>query len=239
MATSHQGYQYEKNAARVLKRYDIVSKGFRPAASKSDRPDLIIQKDKKSAGCELKINPTSAGSLVLKYQFGAKGNPWSFNEVIEEEKQFIKDLVDEFKIFDIIWKKWDSIPSKFLPSQLTEQKKFEQDKKNFKEITGTIPSKKIEEYYNKKKTYYINVGTHGFFRMGDRNPLDLKDLLDFADVAKATWRARVQSKGGRYQFTFEMQFSIPAHKRTRHNIAPVSGSTVKIDEKKLDISSFH
>ena len=34
--------------------------------------------------------------------------------------------------------------------------------------------------------------------------------------------------GGNYQFTFEMQFSIPANKKSPFNIAPVDGKSVAI-----------
>ena len=98
----------------------------------------------------------------------------------------------------------------------------------------------IEQYYNKKDTYYVNVGTHGFYLMGTRNPLKLSDVPRFGNSAKATYRARVQYKGNdNYQFTFEMQFSIPANKKSTYNIAPVDGKTVKIIKKDLNLSCFN
>ena len=78
----------------------------------------------------------------------------------------------------------------------------------FPEIKGGIPSIKIEQYYVKKKTYYVNVGTHGFFLMGNVNPFGLGGIPKFSEAITAKYRARVQDKGGgNYQFTFEMSFS--------------------------------
>ena len=117
--------------------------------------------------------------------------------------------------------------------------RYERDRDTFPDIRGEISATKIENYYNRKKTYYVNVGTHGFYLMGDRNPLKLKDVPRFGKAAKAIYRARVQYKGsGNYQFTFEMQFSIPASKKSQFNIAPVDGKSVTIRTKEIDLGCF-
>jgi hypothetical protein len=75
--------------------------------------------------------------------------------------------------------------------------------------------------------------------MGRSNPLKFKDVPRFGTAANATYRARVQYKGGgNYQFTFEMQFSIPSAKKSPFNIAPVDGKSVKIIEKNLNLACF-
>ncbi|MFN9956480.1 MAG: hypothetical protein ACK55I_25560, partial [bacterium] len=123
--------------------------------------------------------------------------------------------------------------------KLTKKQQYERDRDTFPDVRGEIPANKIEQYYNKKDTYYVNVGTHGFYLMGSKNPLDLKDVPTFGSSAKAIYRARVQYKGSdNYQFTFEMQFSIPAAKKSPFNIAPVDGKTVNIIKNKLDLSCF-
>ena len=106
----------------------------------------------------------------------------------------------------------------------------------FKDIKGEIPAAKIEQYYNKKDTYYVNVGTHGFYLLGAKNPLKLSGIPRFSKSAKATYRARVQYKGkDNYQFTFEMQFSIPSAKKSPYNIAPVKAkNNVAIDKLELN-----
>jgi hypothetical protein len=122
---------------------------------------------------------------------------------------------------------------------MSNREMYERDKVLFKDIKGSIPASKIEEYYIKKKTYYVNVGTHGFYLMGSKNPLKLKGIPRFGTAANATYRARVQYKGGgNYQFTFEMQFSIPTNSKSPFNIAPVDGKTVNIIEKKLNLACF-
>lgn len=246
--TAQQGFLYEENAARVLKKYNIVPDYFTPAGSGSDKPDLMIVYKNKESGCELKISEASAGSLVLKYNSKNKKNPWQFGEIKpnEEEKMFIRDLAEEVKLFDLINKKWNKVPMKrdrdatwdATVGKLTPEQRYKSDLANFVEIKGEISAEKIEKYYNKKKTYYVNVGSHGFYMLGRSNPLSLKGIPTFASSAKAMYRARVQYKGGgNYQFTFEMKFSMKS--KSPYNIAPTkSKGSVDIDIKALNLSPF-
>lgn len=244
---AQQGFQYEINACDVLKPMGFVPEKFRPAGAGHDQPDLMLLYKNKEAGCELKITAASAGSLVLKYDSKDKNNSWKFSDIksTDDEKLFIRDLAEEVGLFSIIKKQWKEIPFKrdkdvlweATAGKLTPQQRYERDRDTFKDIRGEIPASKIEQYYNKKKTYYVNVGTHGFYLMGKSNPLKLKNVPTFGDSAKATYRARVQYKGsGNYQFTFEMQFSMS--KKSPFNIAPVNGKSVTIIKEQLNLSCF-
>ena len=245
-AQAQQGYQYEKNAVDVLKPLGIVPKSFVPAGAGSDIPDLMIVKDGKQTGCELKITAASAGSIVMKYNEGT----WTIGDpkTNDDEKLFVMKLAKEVGLLELIAKQWSNEPYKFTKNPelkaeiegLDKKGIYYAEKERFKEIKGEISATKIEEYYNKKKTYYVNVGTHGFYLLGSKNPLRLSGIPRFGNSAKASFRARVQPKGGgAYQFTFEMSFSIPAGKRSPYNIAPVVGAkNVAIDTKKLDLSWF-
>lgn len=244
---AQQGFQYEENAANLLKPMGFVPKEFIPAKAGSDKPDLMLLHKGQEAGCELKITAASAGSLVLKYDSKDKTNPWKFGNIsaTDDEKIFLRDLAKEVGLFSIIKEKWTEIPFKrdkdllwkATAGKLTSEKRYERDRDTFKDIREEISATKIEQYYNKKDTYYVNVGTHGFYMMGKNNPLNLKGVPTFGDSAKATYRARVQYKGsGNYQFTFEMQFSMS--KKSPFNIAPVDGKTVSIIKERLNLSCF-
>lgn len=240
---AQQGFKYETNAATALKVLGVVPRSFTPAGAGSDQPDLMIQKDGIKAGCELKITAASAGSLVMKYDSGK----WSIGKENEtnEEKLFIIDLAKEVGILDQINKTWKNEPIKGIgqskklkdeASKLSKREKYQRDLGLFKDIKGAIAASKIEDYYNKKKTYYVNVGTHGFYLLGPKNPLSLKGIPRFGSSASATYRARVQYKGkDNYQFTFEMMFLIPTNKKSPYNIAPVKSKTdVSISNLDLD-----
>lgn len=244
---AQQGFLYEENAAKILKPLGFVPKDFKPAGAGSDQPDLVLSHKKKTAGCELKITAASAGSLVIKYDIKNKRSPWGFGNIGPEDKEkiFISDLANYVNLFDSIKKQWTEVPFKrdkddlwlATAGKMTARQRYERDLSLFKDIKGEIPASKIEEYYNRKKTYYVNVGTHGFYLFGASNPFGLKGVPRFSQSAKAIYRARVQYKGNdNYQFTFEMQFSMTA--KSPFNIAPVDGKSVTIDKSKLDLSCF-
>lgn len=243
---AQKGFLYEVNAAKVLKPMGFVPKSFTPAGAGAGQPDLMLLHKGKEAGCELKITAASAGSLVLKWD--TKTKSWGFGAIKAEEKEklFIADLADEVGLFKLLNKEWNEIPSKYTPKDdywksvfgpMQNRERYQRDLEIFRDVKGEIPARKIEQYYNKKDTFYVNVGTHGFYLMGTKNPHKLKGVPTFAQSAKATYRARVQYKGGgNHQFTFEMQFSMK--KKSPFNIAPVDGKSVNIIKDKLDLSCF-
>ena len=244
--TAQQGFAYEKNAAAALKKFNVVPKNFSPAGAGSAIPDLMIQKNGVKAGCELKITAASAGSLVMKY---ANGN-WSIGKPDEnnDEKLFVINLAKEVGLLKLIKDQWSEIPYKFTKNEklkaeiegLDKRAIYSKELARFPELKGVIPATKIEQYYNQKKTYYVNIGTHGFYLLGSKNPLKLSNIPSFGSAASAKYRARVQAKGGgSYQFTFEMAFSIKSGERSPYNIAPiVNKKNVKINTDKLELDWF-
>ena len=101
---AQQGFQYEINAADMLKPMGIVPKNFRPAGAGHNQPDLMLEHKGIQSGCELKITAASAGSLVLKYDSKDKKNPWKLGDISEDdsEKQFIKELALNMMLFEEI-----------------------------------------------------------------------------------------------------------------------------------------
>jgi len=244
---AQQGFQYEINAANCLRKYGLVPKDFTPAGAGHNQPDLMLEYHRKKAGCELKITAASAGSLALKYNSKNAPNPWYFTaiEPDEKEKLFIKDLAASIHLFDEIKKHWKNVPYKretdstwaATAGRRNSRQRYERDLKMFPDIKGILPASRIEDYYNRKATYYVNVGTHGFYLMGSKNPFQLRGVPSFGNSAGAIWRARVQYKGNdQYQFVFELQFRMKM--KSPYNIAPVDGKTVNIIQRDLNLSIF-
>lgn len=235
---AQQGFQYEINAANALKPIGFVPKDFVPAGAGHEQPDLMIQLGKKQSGCELKITDASAGSLVLKYN--ARSKKWGFDPKSREdsEKAFIMDVAESVNLFRLINSKWKDVPYKLEKEyqdtkwkntigKLPNQSRYERDLATFQELKGDIPASAIERYYNRKDTFYVNIGTHGFYLFGTSNPLKFKNVPAFSASATAGWRARVQYKGsGNYQFTFEMNFRMKT--KSPYNIAPITKTSVTI-----------
>ena len=265
---AQQGFVYEENATKFLKQFKL-SDGITAGASHT-RPDLMLTVRGKEAGCELKISPTAGGSLVIKAYANSVPH-WRFGEIDhdETEKQFLVDLAKTSGTLDQINRKWatpiynveDRTPAwekQMLKIPLRER--YNSDLKTCPDIKLELPSASMTKYYNLKKTFYINVGTHGFYLLGNSDPLGLNERLrkagkplipKFEDVCKITARVRCQSKGvtkadaqekskGRigaqgYQFTFTIEFSVPKGS-SPYNIAPISGTDVKIIESKADFT---
>lgn len=265
---AQQGFVYEENATKFLKQFKL-SDGITAGASHT-RPDLMLTVRGKEAGCELKISPTAGGSLVIKAYANSVPH-WRFGEIDhdETEKQFLVDLAKTSGTLDQINRKWstpiynveDRTPAwekQMLKIPLRDR--YNSDLKTCPDIKLELPSASMTKYYNLKKTFYINVGTHGFYLLGNSDPLGLNERLrkagkplipKFEDVCKITARVRCQSKGvtkadaqekskGRigaqgYQFTFTIEFSVPKGS-SPYNIAPISGTDVKIIESKADFT---
>ncbi len=240
---AQKGFDYERNAHNVLKEYKITVGD--PAGASHDKPDLsIVTKSiQTSTGCELKISPTAAGSLVLKYYNGK----WAFAEDLKGDPEKIMmrdiatqyDLLKEMNVSGPAGEKWrskvpilqnDQAGRKILTGGIKDKRKaYEIDIQSFKgenEVHITVPAKAICDYYNKKKTYYINVGTHGFYLMNKIDPLKLnakltKKIEDFSNCTSARIRTRCQPKGGGdYQFVMTLEFS--NLRKSLYNIAPVT-----------------
>jgi len=247
---AQQGFLYEANAYNALKQFSISTGEI--AGASSDKPDLTIQSTslKRTSGCELKIAPTAAGSLVLKYYQGK----WAYGEYKgDPEKELLVALGEKYKLLNemntsgVHGKNWrgktpflqnDANGKKIIPSKLAKVDAYKKDIEQFSgpnEVHIEVPAKAICDYYNSKKCGYINVGTHGFYLLNKSDPLNLNVKLrptipDFADIASARIRVRCQNKGGGdYQFVMTLEFSKMT--KSLYNLAPVmAASNVTINQ---------
>jgi len=264
---SQKGYQYEANVARALQQVGWVKTGYTPAGASSDRPDLDIFINGREYGVELKILPASSGSLVIHYngprQGYTLGDPGN-----NEEKIFLHELATQNRVLQKIEQEWKKQPfiqqdrdkewiDRVKESGLTLRQRYDYDVKTFDDIYFDLPQDAISYYYNIKKTYYINVGTHGFYLLGNKDPAGFNTVSSpkvplWDKNHKAVLRIRIQSKGVSkaqeqeerkgwpyagsqgYQITMEMQFR--SVKKSPYNIGPISKkSNVTVDPESLKL----
>ena len=226
---AQQGFLYEENTAKFLAQHKLVKPGYRPAGAGHSRADLEVYYKKRTVNVELKITAASAGSLVVKY---TSSNPshsrWHFDPHIEDkEKLFIRDVAVKVGALKMINRVWSKIPRK----RDGEPGDYEFDHASFPEISEGISPVYIAQYYAQKRTYYVNVGSHGFYLFNTMDPEHLNPTLrklkmppvpSFTQAATSKYRVRVQAKGGgAYQFTFEMGFGINTARASKYNIAPL------------------
>lgn len=246
---SQQGFQYEKNVAAFLKKKGLVDPAFNPAGATSKSADLEMIWKRKQINVELKITAASGGSLVLKW----KNKKWQFDDVSgQPEKQFLADLAESSGALAKLNSMWKGVPAKFaninstdraekmlaikLKNAKTREEKdaiIESEQKKFPEIKQELPGSVISDYYAMKDTYYVNIGTNGFYRFGGSDPAGINKncraknipiVPSFADASSVKYRARVQAKGsGNFQYTFELSFSVSKSQNSPYNIGPCSG----------------
>jgi len=263
---AQEGFLYEENVAKALKKKKWVKSNYTPAGASSNRPDLDLFIDNKEYGCELKKDLASAGSLVIhhigkgKYEFGdTEGSP---------EKEFMKGLGMKAGILRKLSSTWGEL---FLHKTRDEKwkamvrrygyslkERYEWDRDNATDIYFPLPKNTISSYYNIKYTYYINVGSHGFFLLGNKDPAGLNKYADpiiplWDNNHTAILRTRVQSKGvtkaskeednkgwpnaGAQGYQVTMEISFKSVSTSPYNIGPVVGKSAVIDEKKIILPS--
>jgi len=262
---SQKGYQYEANVATALKQKGWIKPGYTPAGASSDRPDLDIFINNREYGVELKILPASSGSLVIHYNGPREGYTLG-NPGNNEEKVFLHELAEQNKVIKKIESEWEGQPfiqsnrdqewvDRVKESGLTLRQRYDYDVKNFKDIYFELPKDAISYYYNLKKTYYINVGTHGFYLLGNKDPAGFNSVSSpkvplWDNNHRAVLRVRIQSKGvskaqkqeelrgwphtgGQgYQITMEIQFR--SVKSSPYNIGPIlNRKSVDVDPDSL------
>jgi hypothetical protein len=208
---TQQGFLYEKNVARELKKYGWVQDSFTPAGAASDKPDLEFYYNRKTYACELKKDLASAGSLVIhhvgnkKYEYGDTGG--------SDEKEFLKGLGITANLMYVIENKWRGEPfiqkdrdetwvERVKRSGLDLRKRYEHDKRVCPDIYFKLPNNTISKYYNLKNTYYINIANYGFFLLGNTDPANLNnnrfgtDVVPLWDLNHESFlRVRIQAKG--------------------------------------------
>lgn len=262
---SQQGFKYEKNVAAFLKKKGLVDPKFNPAGSTSKQADLEMIVENKKVNVELKITAASGGSLVLKWNRGK----WQFDDVSDNpEKQFLVDLANSSGALTKLNKLWNKIPAKHANVNSTNKSEkmlalrwknaknrnekeavYNSELLKFPEINQELDGSVIAQYYEMKDTYYVNIGTSGFYLFGTDDPAKinkrcaakgLPSVPSFSKVANVKYRARVQAKGGgNFQYTFELSFSISKGNNSPYNIGPCTGEgSVSIIPRLVNIDCF-
>lgn len=259
--SAQKGYLYEANASKTGKPLGITDGTY--DGSKNQGPDVVLYKRVSKnkvlkAGCELKIMPTAAGSLVMQYRDGK----WNYGPTDgDEDKEFLKKLGQDNDVLDRMnkgeWKgivpnlQYDKQGNKFYSGKHTPASAYKADQKLFGKSYGgvgdiyiPIESSKIANYYITKGDFYMSVGTHGFYILKDifnlNESLRIK-IPKFSDCITAKIRIRYQDKTSseskargqaNYQFALTMQFS-KVTESPYHLFPVMSKENVNINSRKV------
>ena len=263
---AQQGFEYEENAMNSLKKFGWVKPTAQVAGASHDKADLYLFHNKIEYGCELKKDLASAGSLVIHHYGNGK---YDFGDTEGSiEKEFLKGLGKSNNVISAITQKWKDKPFlqnnrddkwvlKIKSTGMSLRERYNHDVK-LGDIYFPLSNSSISKYYNLKKTYYINVATHGFYLLGSSDPAGFNRIVNpkvpsWDACHTAVLRIRFQSKGvtkaemtekqkgfpftgGQgYQITMEIQFKSVT--KSHYNIAPIIGKTPNIDESKIILPS--
>ena len=245
---AQEGFLYEANVANALKKpkFGLVKKNYIPAGASSDRPDLDLTINGVDYGCELKKDLADAGSLVIKYN-NSKNDVRIGDTGGSKEKEFMKSLGEKNGVLTAIKRKWlqgqkrlwiaEDRDAKWLQrwekaGRPNVEERYKQDLANSKDILFDLPDTSIEKYYNLKDTYYINVGTHGFFLLGIR--IQSKGVTK-ALILEERNKKPTGSQG--YQITMSMTFK--AVKKSPYNIGPVIKGSAVVMEHQIKLPDSH
>lgn len=179
-----EGYLYEDNTTKFLKKKGIVEPNFTPAGANYSRPDIEIYCDGKNYGVELKKRVTTAGQVALKYTNATNTFNYSQKD-LTDEKLYLIDLSEQSNILNLIrtkWRKplWAAEDRDYRWKKRWEdagkpdlEERHRQDIQNCPEFYVDVPSTAISGYYKAKDTHYFQLGTHGFYLLGRNDPAGL------------------------------------------------------------------
>lgn len=169
-----QGFLYERKINKILKDSGLENKSFMPAGSDSNAPDAMLLYQGEEYKVEIKLDTKAdfgQGSLA----YDAKTKKWVIAGSKTPSGQAMRDFLMSIGADRIVNKAWGKHgpPRKgTVPDQKISKKDVAFDYDHFTEEKIRVDSRAIEDYYNTKKTYYIQIGDgHGLYYMG-------KDIAD-------------------------------------------------------------
>lgn len=179
-----EGYLYEDNTVRFLKKKKLADANYRPAGADYSRPDIEFLCNGKSYGAELKKRITTAGQVALNYKNATNTFDFSQNNPTDE-KLYLIDLAIRSNVLNLIRSKWRKPIWACMDRDYKWKKRWEdagkpnleerhrQDIENAPEFYIPVASTSISGYYKAKDTHYFQLGTHGFYLLGRDDPAGL------------------------------------------------------------------
>lgn len=163
-----QGFLYERKINKILKDAGLENKSFMPAGSDSNAPDAMLLYQGEEYKVEVKLDiKADFGQGSLGYD--PKTKKWviagSKTPAGQAMREFLMDVGAD-KIVNRAWGKHGPPRKTTVPDERMTKKDVAFDYAHFREEKIRVDSRAISDYYNHKKTYYIQIGDHGLYYMG-------------------------------------------------------------------------
>lgn len=164
----NKGFKYEKDILTLMKVHGYVSKNFllqETAGCDNTKPDLVLNLKGKDLNIELKESiKCQAGGTSIRY---ANGVFKLVKDIKGLDQNDIYNLLNDNKHhFDNMLKFHEA---NNIPFSTSKKKWCESVEKGLLKKTNfsiKCDSSFIENHYNNKDTYYINIGKKGLYYMG-------------------------------------------------------------------------
>ncbi len=191
--SKNKGFQYEEKLFSAFKEAGLTPKGFAPAGSANDLPDLeFLYIDPKSRNISASVKPKKYKMEIKlddKADYGQSGlgysdNKWILQGKSDPEAVLMREMLEGLGVPNIVNRIWGpkGAPRKFTADKTGRdmlERDINIDKRNFGDIyvTGSdAPSlSTLFKYYAAKNTHYIQIGGKGLYYM-QSDPANLKRI---------------------------------------------------------------
>lgn len=219
-ASDNRGFLYESKINDNLKKFKIQKSNFRPAGSDPNAPDAMLTYKDEDYKIEVKLDlNVDFGQGSLDYDL--KKSKWILGGAKTPAADQMREFLTAIGVVKIVNKKWGpkGAPRKFtVPTSQYKKADVEHDYKNFKDVFVDIPKTAVADYYNTKKTYYIQIGGYGLYHMGE----DIADLGTEEFDLQLRLRIRIKRGGSlpiyNYRFTTAIQAVKGSLKKTKSDL---------------------
>jgi hypothetical protein len=166
MAGDNKGFLYEEKINSLLKKNKLQSPSFTGAGSDPNAPDAEITIEGKDYKVEVKLDTkVDFGQGSLDYDL--KKKKWILGGAKTGSAEQMREFLTAVGVLKIVNKEWPKTPRKFTVSpKFYTPEDVKYDYSNFKDKFVNIPGNAVSNYYNSKKTYYIQIGQSGLYYMG-------------------------------------------------------------------------
>lgn len=207
----NKGFQYEEKLFNSFYAAGLTPKGFVPAGSANDLPDLeFLYIDPGARNISASVKPSKYKMEIKlddKADYGQSGlgyvnNKWVLQGKSDPEAILMREMLENMGVPGIVNKVWGpkGAPRKFTADKTGRdmlKRDIEMDKRNFSDIylTGSDapPLRTLFRYYGSKNTHYIQIGGKGLYYM-QKDPANLKKLG--AKRFDGTLKLRIRRKMG-------------------------------------------
>jgi len=189
----NKGFQYEQKLFNSFYDAGLTPRGFVPAGSANDLPDLkFLYFDPGARNISASVKPSEYKMEIKlddKADYGQSGlgyanNKWVLQGKSDPEAILMRKMLEGVGVPGIVNKVWGpkGAPRKFTADKTGRdmlRRDIEMDKRNFGDIylTGADapPLRTLFRYYGSKDTHYIQIGGKGLYYM-QKDPANLKKL---------------------------------------------------------------